>query len=122
MRWVDHPLRVDGRGRVAGTTADDHLRDLVEQVLFTSYGERVNRPGFGSGLLQQVFAPNGDQLAATMQVLAQGALQEWLGDLIEVERVEVESDEATVVVTVAYAVRPTGRRVEARFAREVPRP
>jgi phage baseplate assembly protein W len=122
VRYVDHPLRVDGRGRLAGTTAGDHLRDLVEQVLFTSYGERVNRPGFGSALLQQVFAPNGDQLAATMQVLVQGALQEWLGDLLDVERVAVEADESSVVVTVAYAVRRTGQRVEARFAREVPRP
>ena len=121
MRYADHPLRVDERGRIAAATADEHLRDLVEQVLFTSYGERVNRPGFGSALLQQVFAPNGDSLAATMQVLVLGALQEWLGDLIEVERVEVEAEESAVVVFVAYAVRRTGRRVEARFARELPR-
>ena len=69
-------------------TSDDHIRDLIEQVLFTAPGERVNRPNFGSGLLQLVFAPNSDELAAATQFLVQGALQQWLGDLIQVEGVE----------------------------------
>ena len=54
---IDYPYRFDGRGRTAQTGADDHIRDLIEQVLFTSPGERVNRPTFGSGVLQLVFAP-----------------------------------------------------------------
>ena len=69
----------------------DHIRDLIAQVLFTSPGERVMRPDFGSGLLQLVFAPNSDVLAATTQMLVQSALQRWLGDRILVEAVSVES-------------------------------
>ncbi len=49
------------------------------------------RPDFGSGLMQLVFAPNSVELAATTQFLVQGALQQWLGNLIALEAVEVEA-------------------------------
>ena len=55
MTDVDYPLRVDGRGRTAHTAGDEHIRDLIEQVLFTSPNERVMRPDFGAGLLALVF-------------------------------------------------------------------
>ena len=83
---VDYPYRFDARGRTAETDTSDHIRDMIEQVLFTSPGERVNRPDFGSGLLQLVFAPNSPELAATVQFTTQAALQRWLGDLIEVQQ------------------------------------
>ena len=85
MTNIDFPFHFDSRGRTAATDDADHIRDLIYQVLFTAPGERVMRPGFGSGLLQFVFAPNSVVLAATTQFLVQGALQQWLGDLIVVE-------------------------------------
>jgi uncharacterized protein len=100
---VDFPYRVNGRGRTAEAEHDDaHLRDLIEQVLFTVPGERVNRPDFGCGLLQLVFAPDSAELAATLQVLVQGALQQWLGDLMRIEEVRADSSEATLSVQVRY--------------------
>ena len=105
---IDFPFAFDGRGRTAATRYEDHVRDLVEQVLFTAPGERVNRPTFGCGLLQLVFAPNSDTLAAATQLTVQAALQQWLGDLIDVAAVEVENVDATLRVTVAYALRRTG--------------
>jgi phage baseplate assembly protein W len=114
---IDFPLRFDGRGRTAETDHDDHVRDLIEQVLFTSPGERVNRPTFGTGVLQLVFAPNSPELAATTQLLIQGALQRWLGDLIQVEAVEAESEDATLRVRIQYVVLRTGQRRVADFAR-----
>jgi phage baseplate assembly protein W len=110
MANLDFPYRFDSRGRTALTDADDHIRDLIHQVLFTSPGERVMRPSFGSGLLQLVFAPNSAELAATIQLLAQAALQQWLGDLIVLEAVDVAPEDATLRVTVSYAVRRTGAR------------
>lgn len=115
---IDFPFGIDGRGRTKATDADDHIRDLIEQVLFTSPGERVNRPDFGSGLLQLAFAPGGDELAAATQFLVQGALQQWLGDLIEVEAVQVDSDGADLRVTVQYLTRRSRQRRQAHFARE----
>src|SRR5919205_1882945 len=86
---VDYPYRFDARGRTAETDTSNHIRDMIEQVLFTAPGERVNRPDFGCGLQRLVFAPNSDELAAASQFLVQGALQQWLGDLIELNDVEV---------------------------------
>ena len=115
MSQVDYPFSFDKRGRTSDTTADDHIRDLVEQVLFTSPGERVNRPTFGCGLNQLVFAPNSPELAAATQFLVQGALQQWLGDLIVVDSVEVESIDASLRVTLSYVVRRTQTRQTAVF-------
>ena len=116
---IDHPIHVDGRGRTAPTSADDHVRDLIEQVLFTSPGERVNRPSFGTGLRQLVFAPNSDELATATQFLVQGALQQWLGDVIQVETVDVRSDDSTLRVVIEYVIRRDGRRQIAEFERAV---
>jgi len=119
MMQVDYPYRIDGRGRIAATTEDEHIRDLIEQVLFTSPGERVNRPRFGSGLLQLVFAPNSDVLAAAVEMTVQGALQQWLGDLIQVEALEVTSEDSTLQVQVQYVIRRNGQRTVADFSRDV---
>ncbi|MGY2134462.1 GPW/gp25 family protein [Hymenobacter sp. HD11105] len=111
------PLQFDSRGRTAETAADLHIRDLIEQVLFTSPGERVNRPSFGSGLQQLVFQPNSSELATTVQFLVQGALQQWLGDLIEVNAVQVTNEESTLAVTIDYTVRRTQERRVTQFFR-----
>lgn len=116
---IDYPFHVDERGRTAGTTQEEHIRDLIEQVLFTSPGERVNRPTFGSGVMQLIFAPNSEELATTTQFMVQGALQQWLGELIQVEAVQVESQESTLTVTVQYLIRRNQQRQVARFSREV---
>lgn len=117
MTHLDYPYHFDARGRTAIAGQDDYVRDLIEQVLFTVPGERVNRPTFGCGLLQLVFAPNSDELAATTQFLVQGALQQWLGDLILVEALEVASEAATLRVTLSYVVRRTQQRQVAVFTR-----
>ena len=119
MTNIAFPYRFEGGGRTAqATSTDDHIRDLVEQVLFTSPGERVNRPGFGTGLAQLVFAPNSQELAAATQFLVQAALQQTLGDLIHVEAIQVDSVDSTLSVTVQYVVLRTQQRQVATFARE----
>lgn len=116
---IDYPMHFDGRGRTATTTYTDHVRDMIEQLLFTSPGERVNRPDFGSGLLQMVFIPNSAEMAATTQYLVQGALQQILGDFIQVENVVVESDESTLRVSVQYLLRRSQHRQTDHFQREI---
>jgi len=116
---LDYPYRFDTRGRTASTSDGDHIRDLIEQVLFTSQGERVNRPTFGSNVMQLVFAPASDELATVTQFLVQGALQQWLGDLIQVDSADVEVLDSTVEVTVVYRVRRTGEQQTVAFSRVV---
>lgn len=114
---LDFPYHFDARGHTAETDDDGHIRDLIESVLFTSPGERVNRPTFGSGLMQLVFAPNSDELAAATQFLVQGALQQWLGDLIVVDDVRVVSVDSRLEVTLVYTVRRTQEQRQVQFTR-----
>ena len=102
---VGYPFAFNGQGRTATTGYETHIRDMIEQLLFTNPGERVNRPDFGSGLLQMIFGPNSPELASTLQFSLQAALNQWLGDLIEVQAVEVTSEEHTLNVLVQYQIR-----------------
>ena len=119
MVQIDYPYRIDARGRTAGTSASEHIRDLIEQLLFTHPGERVNRPDFGSGLLQMVFQPNSVELAASLQFTVQAALQLWLGDRIAVEDVQVGAEDSKLKVAVRYRYPPSGDAVTADFERAV---
>lgn len=110
MTYLRTPLQFDASGRTATVDRDTYVRGLIEQVLLTSPGERVHRPGFGSGLLHAVFGPGGADLAAAAQDLVQAALDVWLGDLIAVEAVEITGEDATLRVDVQYTVRATGER------------
>jgi phage baseplate assembly protein W len=116
---VHFPIQFDGRGRTREAEEATWIRGLIEQVLFTAPGERVMRPDFGSGLRELVFAPNSPELAATTQFLVQGALQQWLADLITVESVEVEAVESRLSVTVQYLIRRTETRQQNTFSQGV---
>jgi uncharacterized protein len=107
---LDFPFHLDGRGRVATAGEDDHIRDMIRLVLFTSPGERVNRPDFGCGLKTLLFMPNSDVLAAATQTLVKGALQKWLEREIQVEQVEVLAEGEKLTVTVVYVTRASGER------------
>ncbi len=114
---IDFPFHFDSRGRTAATDDDDHIRDMIEQLLFTNPGERVNRPEFGSGLLQMVFAPNSPELASALQFTMQAALQRYLGDLIDLRQLQVSAEDSTLSVIVQYVVRRTQQSRTATFAR-----
>ena len=116
---IDFPFRIDGRGHTAATDDADHIRDMIEQLLFTNPGERVNQPDFGSGLLQMVFQPNSVELAAALQFTLQAALQQTLGGRIQLLGVEVTNVDSTLQVTVQYAMRGEQQIQTAQFSREI---
>jgi hypothetical protein len=116
---IDFPFHFDGRGRVATTDDNDHICDMIEQFLFTNPGERVNRPDFGSGLLQMIFAPNSPEIAAALQFTVQAGLSRWLGDLIEVRDLQVTSEDSTLRVGIQYVVRRTNEARTTQFTRTV---
>lgn len=110
-RSLDYPFSVAGDGRAALTLGDDHVRDMIEQILFTAPGERVMLPDFGCGLLTLVFEPNSELLAATTELLVRTSLQRWLGDLIDVRTVTAAAVDSTLAVDVEYVRLVDGRRV-----------
>jgi phage baseplate assembly protein W len=105
---IDYPFHFNNQGRTATTDVNDHICDMIEQFLFTNPGERVNRPDFGSGLLQMAFEPNSPELATALQHTVRAGLQQWLGDLIEIRDLTVTSQESTLQVSIKYQVRRTG--------------
>lgn len=114
---IDYPWRYGARGRTAETNYDEHIRDMLELLIFTDPGERVNRPSYGSGVRQLVFAPNSPELAAALEFTMQAAIQRELGDLLTLEALEVSSEDATLRVLVRYIVLRSGARELALFER-----
>ena len=117
--YLDDPYHLDERGRSAETTDDDHVRNLIFQVLFTSPGERVNRPEFGCALKQLIFMPNSDVLVTSTQQLIQGSLQRWLAGVITVEQVHVQAVESQLEITVVYIRTETGQRRQDVFSQSI---
>ena len=105
---IDFPYRIAADGRTATTSDTDHVRDMIELVLFTQPGERIMRPDFGCGLLRYVFAPNGPELAAALQLTVHAALTRFLGDRIDVSDLRIDVIDAELRVSLAYALRRTG--------------
>jgi len=99
---IGFPFRLDGRGATAAASDDEYARALIEQVLFTAPGERLNRPDFGSGLGRLVFEPAGGELATATRALVLAALQQWLAGLVEIVAVDVVLNDAELRVTVSY--------------------
>jgi len=115
---ITYPFNFDNTGRTSEAAYEQHIRQLIEQVIFTSPGERVNRPDFGSGLMQLVFQPNSAELAAATQFLVQASLQQWLGDLIRVDSVQVETEDSKLQVSIKYMILKNGQNITEHFVRE----
>lgn len=113
---VAFPYHLDDRGRTATVRPDEHILQMLEQLLFTRPGERVNRPDFGCGLLDLVFAPNSPELAATLDVTVGAAVQRWLGDVITLTSLDVIADDSRLTVTLAYEILATGAAGAATLA------
>jgi phage baseplate assembly protein W len=113
--YLDYPFAINGAGRAAVTLDDDHVRDLIEQVLFTSPGERVMLPEFGCGLLKLVFEPNSEFLAAATELLVRGSLQRWLQYVIDVRSVTVSTNDSQLAVDVEYVRLVDGNAVSVKI-------
>ncbi|WP_033340961.1 GPW/gp25 family protein [Catenuloplanes japonicus] len=114
---IGFPFRLDGRGRTGAVDDDAYARGLIEQVLFTSPGERVNRPDFGSGLRRLVFEPVSGEIAIATTALVQAELQQWLADEVEIAAVDVTVQDGTLRVTVAYRTPAAAQTRTAVFTR-----
>jgi len=112
---IEFPFKIAGDGRTAAADEDRHIRDLIEQVIFTTPGERVNRPTLGSGLMQLVFAGNSPELAQATEYLLRSTLQQYLGDRIDILELKASAEESVLRVTVVYSVKKTQERRVATF-------
>lgn len=119
--YVTFPYQLDTHGRTAATTSrDDHIRQMLEQLLFTRPGERVNRPDFGCGLADLVFEPNSTKLATALEVTVVTSIGQWLGDLIALQSVDIESQDEKLLVNISYLVKATGEPASTTVAVTAP--
>jgi Bacteriophage baseplate protein W len=117
---VKYPYSIDNQGKTASSFSEgQHIAELIEQVLFTALGERVNMPTFGSSINQLVFAPNSGELATATQFMIQASLQQWLADIISVESVVVTNKESVLYINIQYVVKKNQQRVSTEFKKEV---
>jgi phage baseplate assembly protein W len=115
---VQFGFQIGDDGRTARAARDEHLRQMIEQLLFTNPGERVNRPEFGSGLLPLVFMPNSTELSAALQANVQASLQQWLGDVVEVRTLEVTNTDSRLEITLRYVATQTDEEHTEQFHRD----
>jgi phage baseplate assembly protein W len=116
---IDFPFHFDSRGQTAKADYDNHIRDMIEQLIFTNPGERVNRPDFGCGLLQLIFAPNSPELAATVQFTVQASVQQWLGDVIDLQDLTVDASDSTLTIDLKYVIRRTNQQQQVTLTRNL---
>jgi phage baseplate assembly protein W len=119
MTWLSHPYRPD-LGHSATSDDEDHVREMLELVLFTSPGERVHRADFGCGLDQLIFLGNSPELALTVEMNVRAAVQRWLGDVMTVEKLSVLAEDATLTIDVEYRLRLTGESGSVSLTRTAP--
>ena len=104
---IRYPIAIDAPcGRLQEETDyAAHVEQLIKQVLFTSPGERINRPDFGCGVKRMVFAPNSEVAANLAQVTILEALTRWLDPVIAVNTVTVRAVDEVLQILVAYTLK-----------------
>jgi phage baseplate assembly protein W len=109
---IRYPIAIDkSLGRLQEETDyAEHVEQLMRQVLFTSPGERINRPDFGCGLKRLIFAPNSEVSATLAQVSIFEALRRWLDPVISVNDVKVKAINETLEIRIVYTLKARQER------------
>jgi len=114
---IAFPYQLSPQGTTAtAASADDHIAQMLEQLLFTRPGERVNRPTFGCGLLDLVFSPGSPEVAAALSITASAAVQQELSDVVKIQSVDVTWAAGTLQVVLSYLVLATGAAATQTFS------
>jgi uncharacterized protein len=109
---IAFPFAIDaGSGQAAQSSYQDHVEQMIRQVLLTDPGERVCLPTFGAGLRRLLFAPLTAQLQSSTQMVVTQALQTWLAGQITVQSVTVQTPastpgvpEGTIQISIGYVL------------------
>jgi phage baseplate assembly protein W len=109
---IHYPIAIDAAfGRLdPETDYAAHVEQMIKQVLFTTPGERVNRPDLGCGIRRMVFAPNSEVSASLAQVMIFEALKRWLDPAISVSDVRTNAVNERLEIRIAYVLKARGER------------
>ncbi|WP_299009787.1 GPW/gp25 family protein [uncultured Shewanella sp.] len=96
------PFQINQYGHIQEADDDKHLRDMMEQILFTIPGERVNRPEFGCGVQLLVFGSIQAEMLSVKQSMIQIELQKYLGHLMQLQVVNITAHETQLDIFIRY--------------------
>ena len=117
--YMAFPLEI-GEGGAAVSSRLDHVREQIEQVLFTNPGERWFRPEFGGGVTAAIFEPNSRELWEVTKQRVLASLTDALSGEVDPKTLEVTVDDAgegaeKLVITIAYTLAPINHSEQLRF-------
>jgi phage baseplate assembly protein W len=105
----DFGLRIGATGALATVDGDAAVRQALILLLFTTPGERLLRPDYGSHLNRLAFAPN-DQTTAGLAIhYVRTALRRWEPrvDLLQLDAYPDPDRPELLVIELRYRVRAT---------------
>lgn len=111
--YLSFPFRVGVDGpQLSGRSL--HVREQIEQVLFTNPAERVFRPELGAGIRTLVFEPNTSALWEVTRKRLIASLAEALQGEVDPRTLEVEvtGEGENLLVTVSYTLATLGHTEE----------
>lgn len=111
------PFQFNLYGHISSTTYDLHIQEMLEQILFTSPGERVNRPDFGCGVELMVFGSTSPEILSVKQTQINSQIQKWLGHLIQVLEVKITTNENRVEILIRYMIYQNQQETTQVFSR-----
>jgi len=108
--YLTFPFSV-GAGGAAVSDRRAHVREQIEQVLFTDPGERVFRPEFGAGIRAVIFEPNGSVLAEILRKRLTDSLGEALRGEVDPKSLQVElrQEDEKLFAVISYALATIGQ-------------
>ncbi len=109
-----------GAPRAAGRATA--VRQMIEQLLFTLPGERVNRPELGCGVQRLVFTGASAETAVATEYVIRVSLTRFLADVLTVDAVRVTVDGVTLVIDILYTLTETGEELAETFRRPLEGP
>jgi len=98
------PLRLGPGKALAVTDLEDDVRAMIEQILLTAPGERVNRPTFGVGIYAYVFEANSPFLASQLRIALDENVYEFLGRNVRIVALDVTWDDAQLHVDIQFTL------------------
>lgn len=115
-RYLKFPFRVGDDGPLTSTRSQ-HVREQIEQVLFTSPRERVFRPEFGVGIRRLVFEPNNAALWNITRKQLGASLVEALQGEVDPKTlaIDINHEDGKLIIDISYMLAAINRSESQQF-------
>ena len=115
-QYLKFPFSVGDDGPKSSSRSD-HVREQIEQVLFTDPKERVFRPEFGVGVRRLVFEPNNAALRNTTLKRLNASLAEALHGEVDPRTLEIDvsNEDEKLIIHISYVLAAINMRESHAF-------